>query len=233
MLIPAIDFKGGRVVQLIQGERLALETRDLDGWIARFARFPLVQVVDLDAALGSGHNRELVRYTCGQLTCQVGGGLRTPADAERAIDAGAARVIVGSALVGPEGSRPGQAAAFANAVGADRLVAAVDSRAGQIVVNGWKTPTRVPVEEAMRALEPHVSGFLATLVDDEGLMRGVNVVAARRLRAATARRLIVAGGVSTVDEVRALDADGIDAVAGMAGYTGAMRLEDLAWPSGR
>ncbi|HEX5069010.1 MAG TPA: HisA/HisF-related TIM barrel protein [Vicinamibacterales bacterium] len=230
MLIPAIDLQGGRVVQLVQGKRLAIASDDIDGWIARFARFPLIQVIDLDAAMGTGQNEALVRYVCGRLTCQVGGGVRTPADAERALVNGAHRVIAGSALVGVTGARPLQAAAFASAVGRDRLVAAVDSRAGRVVIDGWQTLTAVPVEDAMRALEPHVSGFLATLVDDEGLMRGVNLAVARRLRAVTATRLIVAGGVSSVDELLTLHAAGIDAVAGMAVYTGAIRLEDLPWP---
>jgi phosphoribosylformimino-5-aminoimidazole carboxamide ribotide isomerase len=227
MLIPSIDFRGGCVVQLVQGERVALETDDLDGWIAAFSRFPVVQVIDLDAALGTGNNLELVRYTCKRLRCHVGGGIRTATDARRALEAGAGRVIVGSALFGRDGVRVDRAAALSAAVGADALLAAVDSRGGRVVIDGWKTTTGVSPEEAMRVLEPHVSGFLATLVDDEGLLGGVNLAAAAALRTFTTRRLAVAGGVSTIDQIHALDGLGIDAVVGMAIYTGAIQLKDL------
>src|SRR5690242_11427460 len=100
MLIPSIDLMGGQVVQLQQGERLALATDDLDGWIAKFAAYPLVQLIDLDAAMGKGHNAAMVRKVCGMLPCQVGGGVRSVDRARELIDAGARRVIVGSALFG-------------------------------------------------------------------------------------------------------------------------------------
>lgn len=220
MLIPSIDLERGRIVQLVQGERLAVESRDFDGWIRKFARFPIVQVIDLDAARGDGHNRDLVASIAGQLPCQVGGGLRSVDDAAVILAAGAKRVIIGSALFDARGVNAARAGEFTSALGADRLVAAVDSRGGSIVVRGWRTTVPMTPVEAIERLNPWVGAFLATLVDGEGLMGGIDFAAVRALRAAAARPLIVAGGIRSLDEIRALDAEKIDAVVGMAIYTG-------------
>jgi len=226
MLIPSIDLERGRIVQLVQGERLALESTDIDSGIAKFARFPLVQVIDLDAAKGTGHNRDLVRAIVQQLPCQVGGGLRTPQDAEAMIRAGALGAIVGSALFDAEGVNEERARLFSRAIGADRLVAAVDSRGGQVVVHGWRSMVPLATAAAIERLNPLAGTFLATLVDGEGLLQGIDMAAVRALRAVTMGRLIVAGGVSTLHEVRRLEALNVDAVVGMAIYTGAIDLDD-------
>jgi phosphoribosylformimino-5-aminoimidazole carboxamide ribotide isomerase len=225
MLIPSIDLERGRIVQLVQGERLAVESTDVDGWIRKFAHFPLVQVIDLDAARGDGHNRDLVAAIAGQLPCQVGGGVRSTGDAVAMLAAGAQRVIIGSVLFDAHGVNVAIAEAFASALGAERVVAAVDSRGGSIVVRGWRATVAMTPIEAIERLNPWVGGFLATLVDGEGLMGGIDFAAVRALRAAAARRLIVAGGIRSLDEIRALDAEGIDAVVGMAIYTGAIDPE--------
>ncbi len=224
MLIPSIDLMGGQVVQLQQGERLALSSADLDGWIARFSQYPLVQLIDLDAAMRKGDNRALVEKVCRALPCQVGGGVSTPERARALLDVGARRVIVGSSLFDTTGVKADRAAEFAGAVGADKLVAAVDSRGGQVVIHGWKTPVPVTPQDAMRALEPHVSAFLYTHVDTEGLLTGLNLDVVKSVAAATSRRLIAAGGIRSMAEVDALDALGIDAVVGMAIYTGAISI---------
>lgn len=227
MLIPAIDFKGGRVVQLIQGEREAIATDDLDGWLQRFAPYPLIQVIDLDAAMGIGSNRDLAARVCAARPCQVGGGIRSIDTARQWLDAGATRVIVGSVLfskdaAGQDVVNVSAADAFSAALGIDSLVAAVDSRGGVIVTHGWKRPTSIGVIDAVTALSPFVGGFLATLVESEGLMQGLDFEAVAALRAATDRRLIAAGGVRHMDDVRRLEEMGADAVAGMAIYTGAI-----------
>ena len=130
MLIPSIDLRNGRVVQLVQGERLALEDPDLDAWIRRFARFPKLQLIDLDAAIGTGSNDGLVEYVCAQRVCRVGGGIRTVERAKAVLGQGASHVIVGSSLFA--GGRPDLAfaATLAQAVGADRVIAAVDAKGG-------------------------------------------------------------------------------------------------------
>ena len=226
MLIPSIDLQGGRIVQLVQGEQLALASDDFDGWVEKFARFPVVQVIDLDAARGEGSNRNLVRDLCARLPCQVGGGIRSCADAHDLIGAGARRVIVGSALFAGDGVDVVAARAFSEAAGADRLIAAVDSRGGRIAVRGWKATLGLGVVEALAPLEPFAGAFLATLIDGEGRMRGIDIEAALAIRRATTRPVIVAGGVRQIEEVRELDRLGMDVVVGMAVYTGVMDLDE-------
>ena len=211
---------GGRIVQLEQGERLRIATDDFSGWIERFSSFPIVQLIDLDAAVGRGDNAALVRALCRALPCQVGGGVRTVERALELLDAGAQRVIVGSALFTSTGVNTGAAAAFAHAIPADALIGAVDGRGGQVVIHGWRTTLPVTPVEAIHALEPHVGAFLCTHVDTEGLLQGIDMPAVEALAAATSRRVIAAGGIRSRDEVDTLHARGIDAVVGMAIYQG-------------
>jgi phosphoribosylformimino-5-aminoimidazole carboxamide ribotide isomerase len=224
MLIPAIDLKDGAVVQLVQGERLAIRHDDVFAWVRRFERFPKVQVIDLDAAMGSGDNLVLVRQIAGALSCRVGGGIRSVERARDLLAAGAQQVIVGSSLFKNGTVDLAFAEELAAAVGAERVIAAVDSRGGRVVVHGWKTALPFTPIEAVHALEPYCHEFLYTHVDAEGLMQGTNLDAIFEIRRATSRRLTAAGGITTKDEVEALDAQGIDAVVGMAVYTGRLDL---------
>ena len=225
MLIPAIDLKGGKVVQLIQGEKLAVESSDLDYWIERFAGFPRVNVIDLDAAMSTGSNDGLVREICRRLPCQVGGGVRTTDRAVELVGIGARKVIVGSALFKEGRVDIDSAQRFADAVGVERLIGAVDSKRGHVVTHGRKSATATTAAKAVRALEPYCGEFLYTHVDKEGLMKGTDIAAIRRVRDATRRPLIAAGGVTTQAEIDELDGLGIDAVVGMAIYTGALDLK--------
>jgi phosphoribosylformimino-5-aminoimidazole carboxamide ribotide isomerase len=224
MLIPAIDLRNGKVVQLIQGEKLAVESSDLDYWIERFAGFRRVNVIDLDAAMSLGSNDRLVRDICRRLPCQVGGGVRTPARAVELVSIGARKVIVGSALFKDGRADIASAQLFADAVGVERLIGAVDSKGGHVVTHGWKSSTATTAATAVRALEPYCGEFLYTHVDKEGLMKGTDIAAIRRVRDATKRPLIAAGGVTTQAEIDELDGLGIDAVVGMAIYTGALNV---------
>jgi phosphoribosylformimino-5-aminoimidazole carboxamide ribotide isomerase len=223
MLIPSIDLKNGRIVQLVQGETLAVETTDTESWMARFARYPKVQLIDLDAAMGAGDNLALVKTICARLPCRVGGGIRSIERARDVLDAGAHAVIVSSAFFRHGRVDTDFAQALADAVGVDRVIGAVDSRAGRVVIHGWKTALTISAVDAVKALEPWCSEFLYTHVDTEGLMRGTDVDAILAVRRATSRRLTAAGGITTRDEIDRLDAEGVDAVVGMAIYTG--RLE--------
>lgn len=260
MLIPSIDLKGGRVVQLVQGERLALEDHDLDRWIARFSGFAKVQLIDLDAAMGLGNNDALVRKVAAALPVRVGGGVRTIARAQELLAAGAHAVIAGSSLFNVpraggsedpplrfaeadppvrDGGLPGVrgggssdppvnlafARELAAALGADRVIAAVDSKAGHVVIHGWKTTLPLTAVEAVAALEPYCGEFLYTHVDTEGLMQGTDMDAIRAVRAATTRRVTAAGGITTREEIDALHVMGVDAVVGMAIYTGRLGVE--------
>jgi phosphoribosylformimino-5-aminoimidazole carboxamide ribotide isomerase len=224
MLIPSIDLMDGRVVQLQQGERLALSSSDLDGWIARFSTFPLVQLIDLDAAMGKGDNERLVTKVCSALPCQVGGGVRSVDRARELMALGARRVIVGSALFDADGVNTACAAEMADVVGVDHVVAAVDSRGGRVVTHGWKTSRPITPIDAIRALEPFAGAFLYTHVDTEGLLTGLSLDVVSSIAATTTRRLIAAGGIRSIDEVEELDRRGIDAVVGMAIYTGLIKL---------
>ena len=222
MLIPSIDLQNGRIVQLVQGEEVAMETTDVDGWIEKFREFPAVQLIDLDAAKGTGSNDALLSRICAELPCRVGGGIRSVARAREVLRAGATHVIVSSALFTRGRIDLAFAAALAAAVGPDRIIAAVDSRGGKVVIHGWRTQLDVTPDRAIRSLEPFVGGFLYTHVDREGLLRGTDLGAIAAVRSATSRPFIAAGGISSWDEVQALAAQGIDAVVGMAIYTGRM-----------
>jgi len=207
----------------VQGEKLAIETTDTEAWIQRFASYEKVQLIDLDAAMGRGDNLALVKAICSRLPCRVGGGIRT---VERAIDvfaAGAHAVIVSSALFADGRVDVEFAKRLADAVGRERVIAAVDSRNGRVVIHGWKTSLPLTAVEAVRVLEPWCDEFLYTHVDTEGLMRGTDLEAIRAVRRATSRRVTAAGGITTREEIDALEAEGVDAVVGMAIYTGRLQ----------
>jgi phosphoribosylformimino-5-aminoimidazole carboxamide ribotide isomerase len=225
MLIPSIDLKGGAVVQLVQGERLALQDEDVFRWVRRFQRFPKVQVIDLDAAMGNGDNVALVRQIAGSLSCRVGGGIRSVARARDVLGAGAQQIIAGSALFANGKPDLAFAKTLSDAVGRERVIAAVDSKGGQVVVHGWKTTLPLAAVDAVRALEPYCDEFLYTHVDTEGLMGGTSMDAIRAVRGATTRRVTAAGGITTRKEIDDLDALGVDAVVGMAIYTGVLDVE--------
>jgi len=216
---------GGKVVQLQQGERLAIESDDVDGWIEKFSAFPIVQLIDLDAAMGRGHNDEIIRSVAGARPCQVGGGVRSIERAQDLLAAGAKRVILGSSLFNERGVNRARAEAFAGELGADSIVGAIDSRGGRVVIHGWKTPIDLTPEDAARALEPFVGGLLYTHVDTEGLLTGLDLEAVKTVQAATNRRLIAAGGIRSQEEIDTLDSLGMDAVVGMAIYKGLIKLQ--------
>lgn len=222
MLIPSIDLQGGRVVQLVQGERLALASSDVDGWIRRFEGFPEVQLIDLDAAKGEGHNAETIERIALRLPCRVGGGIRTVERARAMLAAGARKVILGSALFTNDGVNVPFAESAFRSIGPAQLIAAVDSISGRIAVHGWRKTLPLAPESAVKTLGPFVDEFLFTNVDREGLMRGIDRNSIARLRAATGKRLTAAGGVTTADEVAWLANLQIDAVVGMALYTGTL-----------
>lgn len=220
MLIPSIDLMGGKIVQLVQGRRKALEFDDFDTWVNRFSKYPLVQLIDLDAAIGTGDNVELVRELARQLPCQVGGGLRSVEAAKAALAAGAQRVIIGSALFSREKLDKNSAKKMADAVGASSLVFALDAVGGRVAIHGWRKVTDVSPLDMIQALEPWCGAFLYTHVDTEGLLQGFPLNVIRPLRAATTRQLIAAGGIRSQEEIEELHTMGVDSVVGMAIYQG-------------
>lgn len=221
MIIPCIDLMDGKVVQLVQGREKALEGAPPLEMLERFRAFPEIQVIDLDAAMGRGENSALVELLASRAKCRIGGGVRTADRARRLVELGAHRVIVGTAAFTPA------IADIAAAVTRERVVIALDSKHGKIVVKGWQESTEFTAEEVIGRLEPHCSGFLCTYVDKEGMMQGTDLDWFRRLRAATGHEITAAGGITTVEEIRELGAMGIHAALGMAIYTGKLDLAEL------
>ncbi len=219
MLIPSIDLMGGKIVQLVQGQQKALEFDNFEFWIERFEKYPMVQVIDLDAAKGIGNNRDLVSRIVRRLNCQVGGGIRSLATAREAFASGARKVILGSSLLKDGNINQSFAAALAAEFGPANLVFALDSRGGRIAIEGWQKTTSITPLDMICALEPFCETFLYTHIDTEGLMTGIPFEIVRPLRRATNRRLVVAGGIQTQEEIDALDRLGVDAVVGMAVYS--------------
>lgn len=228
MIIPCIDLMDGKVVQLVQGRDKALEGGTPEQMLATFAAFPVIQVIDLDAAIGRGENDGLVEFLAGRAATRVGGGVRTPERAKKLIGQGAKKVIVGTSAFQASGIHHELLRAIADAVGVEQVLIALDSKDGRIVVKGWREATELKAEEVIGQLEPYCGGFLCTYVDKEGMMQGTDLEWFRRLRAATGHEITAAGGITTYDDVRALMAMNVHAALGMAIYTGRLDLKVLA-----
>jgi phosphoribosyl-ATP pyrophosphohydrolase len=217
MIVPSIDIMGGRAVQLRRGKEFVLDGGDPVERLEEFAVAGEVAVVDLDAALSRGSNAALIRDLARRAPCRVGGGIRDLDSARRWLDAGAVQIMIGTAA-SPE---------FCGALPRDRVIAAVDAERGNVVVDGWRTKTGVPVLERVRELAPVVGGFLFTQVEKEGEMSGFDSAAVEAVvRAAAGARVTAAGGITAAAEVAELDRIGADAQVGMALYTGRLSLGD-------
>ncbi|MGA8035426.1 MAG: HisA/HisF-related TIM barrel protein [Candidatus Acidiferrales bacterium] len=222
MIIPCIDLQDGRAVQLVRGKRLALSVDDVMGLLARFERFPILHVIDLDAAMRKGSNGRWVRRLCqrGKTRVRVGGGIRTAARAERILSWGAEKIIVGSAAFSGGKVANEFLGELRERVGRRRVIVALDTKREKVVVRGWKETLAVRAQDVMRELEPYCSEFMATFVDNEGTMQGTNLPWYRELRRATKLPITAAGGIGTMEEVRALEKLGMNAAVGMAIYKG-------------
>jgi len=228
MIIPCIDLMGGKVVQLVQGRDKALEADDPLTMLQKFAAFPQIQVIDLDAAIGSGTNDDLVELVTSKAVCRIGGGVRTVDRAKKLLAQGAFRVIVGTSAFTPDGINTPFLEQLTEAVGPEPIVLALDSKGGKITVKGWRESLRITAEEVIQALEPYCSGFLCTYVDKEGMLQGTDLEWFRRLRAATKHEITAAGGITTIGDIQALQGMRIHAALGMAIYTGRLDLAELA-----
>ena len=222
MIVPSIDIMGGRAVQLRRGEEFVLDGGDPIARLEEFSVAGEVAVVDLDAALGRGSNAELIRDLVRRAPCRVGGGIRDLDSARRWLDAGAVQIMIGTAAT-PE---------FCGALPRERVVAAVDAKRGEVVVEGWRKKTGVPVLERVRALAPVVGGFLFTQVEREGAMGGFDRPAVEAVvGAAGGARVTAAGGITTAADIAELDRMGADSQVGMALYSGNLALgEAIAAP---
>jgi len=247
MVIASIDIQNGKVVQLKQGEELVLQRDNALELTQEFDRYGEVAVIDLDAAMGKtsiggqGSNLEMIKPLLRKAECRVGGGIRTPQQAKELVSLGARKIIVGSSAF-----RTGDKFAvnvpfletMSKEIGRERLIVAVDAREGEIVVDGWKTPTGLDLIQAAKAVEPYVSELLFTCVEREGTMTGIDLTPVRKLREAVSCQITVAGGVSTLGEIEEISALGCDVQLGMAIYKGEINLADafissLNWKKGQ
>ncbi len=222
MIIPSIDLMNGVVVQLIGGREKALEAGDAGSLAETFRLAGEIAVVDLDAALGRGDNTAVMRDLLRVAPCRVGGGIRSVEAARRWLDDGATKVVLGTAAQ-PDVLRQ---------LPRERVIAALDADHDEVVVEGWQKGTGRGIIERMREIRDLVGGFLVTFVEREGRMGGVDLQRVEQLLAECGgARLTVAGGVTTAEEIAALDRLGVDAQVGMAIYTGRLGLaEAIAAP---
>jgi phosphoribosylformimino-5-aminoimidazole carboxamide ribotide isomerase len=227
VIIPCIDLMGGKVVQLVQGREKALEGAPPLEMLERFRGFPVIQVIDLDAALGKGENNAIVESLASRARIRAGGGVRTPERARKLIECGAEKVIVGTSAFTKTGVNHELLSSIASAVGAEKILVALDSKGGRIVVRGWTESLDISAEEILAEVESYCGGYLCTYVDKEGMLQGSDLDWFRRLRAATTKEITAAGGITTIEEIRELLALDIHAALGMAIYTGRLDLCEL------
>lgn len=227
MIVPCIDLMDRKVVQLVQGKEKALEGAPPLEMLAKFHGFPEIQVIDLDAAMGRGANDDLVELLASRANCRVGGGVRSADRAATLVRQGAAQVIVGTAAFTGNGINVPLLEEIGAAVGKEKILVALDSKGGKIVVKGWQESIDLRAVDVIQQLEPYCGGFLCTYVDKEGMMQGTDLDWFRSLRAATSLPITAAGGITTVDDVKALKAMNIHSALGMAIYTGRLDLEEL------
>ena len=228
MMIPCIDLQDGRAVQLVHGRERKLAVDDVFGLLDRFGRYPLIHVIDLDAAMRKGTNAKLVRELCAaakkrRMRVRVGGGIRTVAQAARIAAWGAEKVIIGSAVFKDGRVNESFLRRLVLKIGRPKIIVALDTEGGKILVRGWQDKLRLGPDEVIPELEKYASGFLCTYVDAEGTMRGTNLAWFRALRHATRRPITAAGGIRSRAEIRALARIKMDAAVGMALYTGKLK----------
>lgn len=229
MLIPCIDLQNGQAVQLVHGRKRELAVSDVFGLLKKFSKYPWLHVIDLDAAMSKGSNDELVRALCAQarmkfeMKVRVGGGIRTIASARKIASWGASQIVIGSAVFREGKVNLRFLRQLSREVSRKRIVIALDTLQGRITIHGWRRRIALQAEEVMAQLEPFCAGFLCTDVDREGTMSGANLKWFQKLRSATTRPIIAAGGIQTKCEIAALEKIGIDAAVGMALYKNRLR----------
>ncbi len=224
MLIPCIDLQDGQAVQLVHGRKRELAVADVRGLLEKFKKYPWLHVIDLDAAMGKGQNNNIVQALCTEaqkrygMKVRVGGGIRTLARAQELAELGVEQIIIGSAAFRDGRANTRFLRQLVEKVNPRRIVVALDTAKGRIVIHGWRKKLALKPEDMMAQLEPFCAGFLCTDVDREGTMTGANLAWFRKLRAATTHRIIAAGGITTRREITALEKIGMDAAVGMALY---------------
>ncbi len=227
MIIPCIDLMSGKAVQLIQGEKKALEVEDLNSLIKKFSVFGEIQLIDLDAAKGIGSNEELIKKICKKIRCSVGGGIRSIEKAAKIEKFGAVKIILGSAVFEGDKINIQFLDDISKKIPKQKIMIAIDSKSGRIVTRGWRHDTGIKIESAIKHLEKYCDEFLYTYVDKEGMMQGTNLEIFRILRKLTKNKITAAGGISTIEEIKYLEKIKINSALGMALYTGKLNFDEL------
>ena len=226
MLIPSIDLMSGKAVQLIQGRDKALERENPLKIADDFGRFGEIAVIDLDAAMGKGENEEVIRELCRRASCRVGGGIGTVEKAKKLFSYGATKIIIGSKAFKDGEINSEFLKELAAEIGKDRIQIAVDSFNGEVVTKAWTNKTGIDVVEAVKMLEPFCGAFLFTVVEKEGKMEGTDISLLRKLKSATKNPITIAGGITTLEDVKQISSTNSEMQLGMAIYTGKLRLEE-------
>ena len=217
MIVPSIDLMNGHAVQLIGGKELAIDAGDPRPIAKKFGRVGEIAVIDLDAALGRGSNKEVILDLLKIAPCRVGGGIRDPETALFWLNAGARSVILGTQAV-PE---------VLKHLPKERVMAALDAEHGEVVVQGWTEKTGQKIADRIQVLNEFVSGYLITFVEREGRLGGTNLDQVEQLvELADGARVTIAGGVTTTEDISALDKLKADAQVGMALYSNKLSLKD-------
>jgi len=222
MIIPCIDLQGGKAVQLVRGRKLELSVDDVLGLLERFRDYPILHVIDLDAAIGAGSNGRWIKilFRRAKMKIRVGGGIRSVARAQKILSWGAEKIIVGSAAFHDGKIAHGFLRKLRARVGRKNVILALDTERGRIVVSGWRQRLKLRPADVIPQLEPYCSGFLCTFVDNEGTMKGTDLAWFCELRRVTKKPITAAGGIRSHKEVRALEKLGMHSAVGMALYLG-------------
>lgn len=216
MLIPSIDLYNGQAVQWRQGKEKILARDDVFGVLEQFSLYGEVALIDLNAALGEGDNSELIKKLLKQRSCRVGGGIRSKEKAIDYLKAGASKIIVGTCAMEP----------WVATLPRDAIVIAIDAKADELVVNGWRDGTGQEVLSVLPKLTQRCSELLYTQVLKEGMMQGMDRERIREIVDTAQVPVTVAGGVTSPDDLTFLRELGANAQIGMAIYTGALSLGD-------
>lgn len=236
MIIPSIDLMSGKAVQLKQGKEKILEQENPIELAKEFNKYNEIAVIDLDAAMGKGNNDNLIKQICSIADCRVGGGIRNPERAKELISWGASKIIIGSKAFENDQVNHEFLASLNSAIGKQHIIIAIDAFEGEIVTQAWKHKTGLKLFEVVKELEKYASGFLYTCVEKEGGLQGTDLATIQQLSNISTNQLTVAGGVTTMEEIRKLAKLEVDVQLGMAIYTGKIKLdaafiESLNWKS--
>ena len=226
MIIASIDIMNGKSVQLINGKEKVIERDNVFGLAKDFDKYGEVALIDLDAAMGKGDNKDLIHKLLRECDARVGGGIRTPEDAVEYISYGARKIIVGTMAFKDGKINHDFLSELVKRIGKTAIIIAVDSYDNRIAVNGWKNVTDMNLFDAVAETEKYCSEFLYTDINNEGTMKGIDTDTVRKLKDATTNKITVAGGVSTLEEIEMLASLGVDVQLGMALYTGGISLSD-------